>query len=111
MSFDDSVAGVDLNALSDGDIPRLGFRDAYFGLQLRWIGHAGEVGADRRLLADLHDHFMHHAVETGADFQRIELLPSQIIERLELAHPRFVNGDLRFDRIIADLKPLLLDLS
>src|SRR5262249_16033660 len=35
-----------------------------------WIGHASEVGAERHLLADLHDHFMHHAVETGADFQR-----------------------------------------
>src|SRR5262249_57916460 len=107
MSCDDPVAGVDLNALSNGDIPRLGFSDAYFGLQLRWIGYASEVGAERHLLADLHDHFMHHAVETGADFQRFELLTSQIIERLELLHPRFVNGDLRFDRIIADLQPLL----
>ena len=51
LALDDAVARVDLRALADGEVPRLRFRDAQFGLQPGRIGDAREVGARRDLLA------------------------------------------------------------
>src|SRR5262249_44600946 len=74
VPFDDAFARIALTALPEGDIFFLVFCDAVFGFQLRGVTHRGEIGADRALLPLLNRHILHHAIEAGADFQRIELL-------------------------------------
>ena len=52
--------------LADGEVARLRFRDAQFGLEPRRIGDAREVGARRDLLADVDGDLLEHARHAGA---------------------------------------------
>ena len=72
-ALDDAVAGVDLGVLADPDVLGLRFRDPQFGLQVRRIGDAGEVGARADLCADFDRHLLQHAGHAGLDLQVVEL--------------------------------------
>ena len=77
LAGDEAVARVDRGNLSDGQIARLRFRDAQFGLEARRIRDAHEVGAGLHLLADFDRHLFEHAVHAGAHAQLIDLLSGE----------------------------------
>ena len=61
MAFDHAVTRVDAGLLIELNIFRLSLGDFYFGLQLRWVGHAGEVRSGDDALSDFERQLLQHS--------------------------------------------------
>ena len=63
-----------------------------FGLELGGLRHFRKNGARRHALSHFNRHFLHHAIDAGADIQVIRLLALQFVIALGLVDGHFLSN-------------------
>ena len=88
---------VHLGRLAQLDVLGLGLRNLQFGLQVFRLHHFGQNGPLRRPLSHLDIHFLQHARNSSADFQRVQLLVLELGKRAHLVNLGLLHRHLRGD--------------
>ncbi len=109
-SLDLAVAGVHGDPLADLDVLGLGLGDPELRLESVGPGHSRQVDSGRHPLSDLDRHLLKHAVDPGADLQRVDLAAPKPRDGPDLLDLGALHLELGLVQLPGHGQPLLLEV-
>jgi len=100
---------IDCRRLTNLNVSRLGLGN--LNSAIKWFGWTTFASiAPAKRAAHLQWQVDQDAVNSGANFERVQLLLFQFRERTHLVHPGLLFSHLRFDCFLIDIQPFILDV-